>query len=87
MSAHTVAQGPSPEPSPRRRFDFPSYAALAALIYTGVSLAAGVIFFLLTLAGNYSWVARIGGSAWVFGLCMIILMPTVTPWIRDRMKP
>ena len=31
------------------------------------------------------WVARIGGSAWVFGLSMIILMPTVTPWLRRRL--
>jgi len=30
-------------------------------------------------------VARIGGSAWVFLLSMIILMPTVTPWLRKRL--
>jgi hypothetical protein len=58
---------------------------LSALIYTGVSLLAGAAFFLVTLAGDYSWVARVGGAAWVFALCMIILMPTVTPWIRERM--
>jgi len=30
-------------------------------------------------------VARIVGSAWVFLLSMIILMPTVTPWLRKRL--
>ena len=31
-------------------------------------------------------VARAGGSAWVFGLSMIILMPTVTLWLRKRLS-
>jgi hypothetical protein len=61
-------------------------ARLAALIYTGGSLAAGLIFFVVTLAGDYSWVTRVGGALWVFLLCIIILMPTVTPWVRERMK-
>lgn len=60
---------------------------LSAVIYTGLSLAASLIFLLVTLAGDYSWVARIGGAFWVFALCMIILMPTITPWIRERSKP
>ena len=59
---------------------------LSAAIYTGISLAAAVAFFLVTvLTGDYSWVARIGGAIWVFGLSMIILMPTVTPWLRSRL--
>ena len=62
-----------------------SAAQLSAAIYVGVSCLAGLTFFLLTLAGGYSWVACIGGAVWVFALCMIILMPTVTPWIRERM--
>jgi len=87
MSTHpNMAQGTSPEPSPRRALPLSSPALLAAAIYTGVSLAAGLIFFLVTLAGDYSWVARIGGAIWVFALCMIILMPTITPWIRERMN-
>jgi len=63
-----------------------SVALVSAVIHTGISLAAGLTFFLVTVAGDYSWVARIGGAVWVFALCMIILMPTITPWIRDRMK-
>ena len=59
---------------------------LSAAIYTTVSaLAAGAFFAVTVLSGDYSWVARVGGSAWVFGLSMIILMPTVTPWLRKRL--
>jgi len=59
---------------------------LSAAIYTSVSLTAALAFFLVTvLTGDYSWVARIGGAIWVFGLSMIILMPTVTPWLRSRL--
>ena len=59
---------------------------LAALIYTPLALAAGLAFFLATLlTGDYTLVARIGGSLWVFGLSMIILMPTLTPWLRKRL--
>jgi len=86
MTTHPVAQGPSPEHSPRRGVTLRSPALVATVIYTGGSLAAGVVFFLVTLVGDYSWVARIGGAVWVFALCMIILMPTITPWIRERMN-
>lgn len=59
---------------------------LSAVLYTAASLAAAAAFFLVTLlTGDYTWVARAGGSAWVFGLSMIILMPTVTPWLRKRL--
>ena len=59
---------------------------LSAVIYTTVSLAAATTFFLVTLlTGDYTWVARLGGSAWVFLLSMIIQMPTVTPWLRRRL--
>ena len=59
---------------------------ISAVVYMTVSALAGGIFFAATvLTGDYSWVARIGGSAWVFLLSMIILMPTVTPWLRRRL--
>jgi type IV secretory pathway TrbD component len=59
--------------------------AIAAAIYTGLSLAAGLLFLAITVAfGDYDWVARIGGALWLFALCMIILMPTVTPLVRER---
>jgi hypothetical protein len=60
---------------------------LSAAIYTTASiLAAGVFLAITVLTGDYSWVARLGGSAWVFFLSMIILMPTVTPWVRRRLQ-
>ena len=64
-----------------------SAGAIAAAVYTGFSLAAGLIFLAIAVAfGDYDWVARLGGALWVFGLCMIILMPTVTPLVRERMN-
>ena len=60
---------------------------ISALVYTTAStLAAGAFFAVTVLTGDYSWVARVGGSACVFGLSMIILMPTVTPWLRKRLE-
>jgi hypothetical protein len=64
-----------------------SAGAIAAAFYTGLSLAAGLIFLAVTIAfGDYDWAARIGGAIWVFALSMIILMPTITPLVRERMK-
>ena len=62
-------------------------ALISAVVYTMVSvLATGAFFAVTVLTGDYSWVARVGGSAWVFGLSMIVLMPTVTPWLRRRLE-
>ncbi len=59
----------------------------SALLYTGVSLlAAGVFLAITVLTGDYGWVARLGGATWVFLLSMIILMPTVTPWVKRRLS-
>ena len=59
---------------------------LSAAIYSTLSaLAAGIFFAVTVLTGDYSWVARVGGSVWLFLLSMIIFMPTVTPWVRKRL--
>jgi hypothetical protein len=59
---------------------------LSAMLYTSVSLLASGAFVVATLfTGDYSWVARLGGATWVFLLSMIILMPTVTPWLKRRL--
>lgn len=69
------------------RFTVEDAGRLSAAIYVTVStLAAGLFFAVTVLTGDYSWVARLGGSAWVFLLSMIILMPTVTPWVRRRLE-
>jgi len=60
---------------------------ISALLYTSVALAASGGFLALTiLTGDYGWVARLGGAGWVFILSMIMLMPTVTPWVKRRMS-
>jgi hypothetical protein len=63
-----------------------SVGLISALIYTGVSLTTAAVFLGITLAGDYSWVARIGGTAWVFLLLMIVLMPVVTPLVKKRYR-
>jgi hypothetical protein len=69
------------------RFSAEGAGRLSAAIYVTVStLVAGIFFAITVLTGDYSWVARVGGSAWVFLLSMIILMPTVTPWVRKRLQ-
>ena len=59
---------------------------VSALAYTTISLL-GVAAFLAatTLRGDYDWVARLGGAGWIFLLSMIILMPTVTPFVKKRL--
>ncbi len=63
-----------------------SVGFLSALIYTAIALVAAGIFLAVTLGGDYSWVARIGGAAWVFLLAMIILMPLVTSFVKRRLS-
>jgi hypothetical protein len=59
---------------------------VAAVIYTSAALLGAGSFLVATiLSGDYDWVARLGGAGWVFLLSMIILMPTVTPWVKRRL--
>lgn len=60
---------------------------LSALVYTSGALISAAAFFAAAVLGGYGWVARFGGSVWVFALAMIILMPTVTPFLRERAGP
>lgn len=55
-----------------------SAGLVSALIYTSISVIASSLFLIVTIAGDYNLVARIGGAGWVFLLSMIILMPIVT---------
>lgn len=48
--------------------------------------AAGAFWAATSAAGQYPQVARLGGAGWVFLLSMIILMPTLMPWVRDRLS-
>lgn len=60
-------------------------ATVGALASVALSALAGFAFFIVTLvAGDYTWVARVGGAAWVFLLSAVILLPTLMPWLRER---
>ncbi|HHW43434.1 MAG TPA: hypothetical protein GXX25_06420 [Desulfotomaculum sp.] len=61
-------------------------ARLSKLMYTGISLAAALLFLLATYATGrtYPPVARTGGALWVFILSMIITMPLVIPYVNRR---
>ncbi|MBI4340358.1 MAG: hypothetical protein HY680_10485 [Chloroflexi bacterium] len=58
---------------------------ISALVYLGISCLAAGLFLAITLAGDYSWVARLGGSAWIFLLSNIVLMPLVIPVVKKRL--
>jgi hypothetical protein len=61
-------------------------ARISAFLYTSVALTAAALFLAATtFRGDYNWVARLGGAAWVFLLLIIILAPTVTPWFKKRL--
>lgn len=59
---------------------------ISAAIYTGISVTAGVLFFVGTMSGEYTLVERAGGAAWVFVLSMIILMPVITQTVKKRQE-
>jgi hypothetical protein len=62
-----------------------SAGPLVIALSAAVSLAAALAFLLVTiLTGDYDWVARLGGSIWIFLLGMIILLPTLMPWLSRR---
>jgi hypothetical protein len=61
---------------------------LSWTISVGLAGAGALAFVLATLfTGDYDWVARLGGAAWVFLLAVIILLPTVMPLVRERASP
>lgn len=59
--------------------------SISAVTYTGISVLAAGFFLLSTISGQYTLVERIGGTAWVFLLSMIILMPIVTPLVKRKL--
>ena len=57
---------------------------ISAAIYTGLSMLAGGLFFLVASYAGHGRLARFGGAAWIFFLSMIVLMPIVTPLVKKR---
>ncbi len=59
---------------------------VSAMIYLPLALLGAAVFFSATLVfGGGGWVARLGGSTWVFLLTLIILMPVVIPAVQRRL--
>lgn len=53
-------------------------AQKSALIYIPISLGSAIVFLLVsTFTGDYSLVARMGGTVWVALLSLIVSMPIV----------
>jgi len=60
----------------------PRTGLISALIYTGIAVAASLLFLATTGDRGYNLIARIGGAVWVFVLLMIILMPLVISLVK-----
>ena len=60
-------------------------ASRAALTYITISALVALAFLALaTVKGNNTDVARFGGALWVFMLSLIVTMPLVTAWYKQR---
>ncbi|MEW6034584.1 MAG: hypothetical protein AB1603_06995 [Chloroflexota bacterium] len=56
-------------------------------VSTGLALLMGLGFFLVTsFTGDHTALARYGGASWVFTLALIIALPTVTPFVKRRIR-
>lgn len=62
-------------------------AQKSALIYIPISFGAALLFLLLsTFAGDYSLVARLGGTVWVALLSLIVSMPIVISKVKKSSR-
>ena len=59
---------------------------LSAIIYISVSLILAGAFLGVSSVLKYPYVARYGGTVWVFLLSMIITMPTITPLVKKILR-
>lgn len=60
-------------------------AQKSALIYLPVSIGSAALFFLIaTFIGDYSLVARMGGTLWVGMLSLIVSMPIVISRVKKH---
>jgi hypothetical protein len=62
-------------------------AKRSVLIYLPISLGIALLFLATaSFYGNYSPVAKIGGSVWVGLLSLIVSMPLVTSRVKRKVK-
>jgi hypothetical protein len=60
-------------------------ARRSAGIYIPLSADAALLFLLAaSLTGDYTLVARLGGTFWVGLLTLIVTTPLVTTWVKER---
>lgn len=60
-------------------------AQKSMLIYIPISLGLALLFLLITtLTGNYTLVARLGGTVWVGLLSLIVSMPIVISRVKKH---
>jgi hypothetical protein len=61
-------------------------ARRSARIYLPLAFGAALLFWLAAaLSGGYPLVAQLGGAVWVGLLSLIVTMPLVTSWVKQRM--
>jgi hypothetical protein len=62
-------------------------ARKSVLIYLPISVGAAALFLLIaSFTGNYSLVARIGGTIWVGLLSLIVSMPVVISRVKKQFQ-
>ncbi|MBI1854722.1 MAG: hypothetical protein HYR93_02460 [Chloroflexi bacterium] len=62
-------------------------ALKSALIYLPISVGAALLFLLAaTLTGDYTLVARVGGTVWVGTLSLIVAMPVVISRVKKQFQ-
>jgi len=61
-------------------------ARKSALIYLPISIGVALLFLAAAGAGDYTTVARIGGTVWVGLLSLIISMPIVTSRVKQQWR-
>jgi hypothetical protein len=62
-------------------------ARKSVLIYLPISIGVSLLFLLAaTLTGDYSLVARVGGTAWVGLLSLIVAMPIVISRVKKQIQ-
>ena len=62
-------------------------AQKSAWIYLPISLGSAFLFLLVaSLTGNYTLVARLGGTLWVGLLSLIVSMPIVISLVKKQVQ-
>ena len=61
-------------------------ARQSALIYLPFSIGIALLFLLAATLGGYPFIARIGGTVWIWVLSLIVTTPIVTTWVKRHVR-